>query len=278
MTAKRAVPHRSQPFDSLLLEWQKASRLGKEREALTKNLGGTNNPMMMAAAAQQQQQLQQQGMGVGVGMGQLPGMNQDGSIGMGDAAGGGGKKDKKKKNQLNATSSSAFPAIPGLDPNSPGSSLLQPNNLFPNTPGSATTGGSKKSKKPNGSNSNSANSSAIYYVGEAPPASSNTQEGRNTLYEGEEEEESDYLSSSDEVESVLLSLQKLTKRTTSTASTASPLVMREGGGSGFSNASWFTGRNRKLMRLRNLGLDSVFGGGNGGTGPGGNPGMGNAKR
>ncbi|GAA6017191.1 hypothetical protein JCM11491_001847 [Sporobolomyces phaffii] len=260
MTAKRAVPHRSQPFDSLLLEWQKASRLGKEREALSKSMREGGPPALGGGVAP--------GYGAGgppIGANGMP--NFLGQPAIGDesfAAGGGpgggptaGKKEKRKKNANSATTANgggAYGTLPGLDP-------TQDPSLLPPTTG-------KKSKKPNANSNSASNGQTVYYVGEAPPPSSTAGNRAGGAGELEEEEESDYLSSSDEVESVLLSLQKLTRRNLDRPASSnavvgfgSPLVGREGGGSGFSSASWFTGRNRKLMRLRNLGLDAVFGGG-----------------
>lgn len=282
MTAKRAVPHRSQPFDSLLLEWQKASRLGKEREALSKGLrdggiGGTGVgpgglPQGVANGMQGQMQI-----------GGVPGGDESMSGGAGGGGGpASGKKEKRKKNANNLlTANGQLP--PGLD----AASLLQAqaNGLSGGATMSTTsTTTGKKSKKPNAnslnSTSNGSNLQSIYYVGEAPPPPPTATTGGKPNEE-EEEEESDYLSSSDEVESVLLSLQKLAKnrriQPPSTGTGGSPLLMREGSGSGFSSASWWTGRNRKLMRLRGLGLDTVFGGGSQ-AGTGGGLNGGNAKR
>ena len=274
MTAKRAVPHRSQPFDSLLLEWQKASRLGKEREALSKNLREGN---AIAAAANL---VGPAGLGQAHGGVGMNGYDEQGGV----AVPGSGKKDKKKKNanQNQPFAANGVPMFDGSSAMSPlqtnGNLLLPPNGAAPAT--ASTT--AKKSKKPSNNapgSSAAANGQMVYYVGEAPPrATTATRNG--AAADDEEEEESDYLSSSDEVESVLLSIQKLTNRTAtdSPIMTASPLVMREGGGSGFSSASWFTGRNRKLLRLRELGLDTVFAGAQGGGAGGGVAGVKGAKR
>ncbi|GAA5825707.1 hypothetical protein JCM5353_005241 [Sporobolomyces roseus] len=213
MSSKRAVPHRSVSFDILLLEWQKASRLGKERELLSKGLRG--DPL--------------------------------GSIGVGSEDSQNGKKDggngKKKRASL----------VDGLQPNSPlGGGGGTSNLLVGNSNGSTLLNPSstllKKSKKP----STSSNLPLFTRVGEAP-----TPTGSEDEYGGGGEESEDYLSSSDEVESVLLSLRRLPKGV--------PLAgVREGGGSGWGASGWWTGRNRKLGRLR-----GVMGGGMGENGAGG---------
>ncbi|GAA5935082.1 deubiquitination module subunit SGF73 [Sporobolomyces koalae] len=220
MTAKRAVPHRSQPFDSLLMEWQKASRLGKEREALSKSI-------------------------------QMRSANEPAAALLGTDDPTGAKKEKRNKKLSN------LPPTNGFDPTlAPLPLDLQPSSLLSipsaptgaGIPGAATS--TKKSKKSNpaASASQLANGgSSIYYVGEL----------QSGLLGGDDlDEESDYLSSSDEVESVLVSIKKVTQ---AGGGTGTSLTASAGGG--VSSASWWTGRNRKLMRLRTLGLDTVFGAG-----------------
>lgn len=200
MSSKRAVPHRSVSFDILLLEWQKASRIGKEREALSKGLRGGDTVMDESKE----------------------------------------KVGKKKRGSL----------VEGLQ----GSPLSRDSTLLPtNSPSSTSL---KKSKKP----STSTSSLPLFTrVGEAPSRTASDEENE----QGFGEESSDYLSSSDEVESVLLSIRKLPR--------GQPLGgIREGGGSGWGAAGWWTGRNRKLARLRGSIGGNSFGGGVGeGQGQGG---------
>jgi len=201
MSSKRAVPHRSVSFDILLLEWQKASRIGKEREALSKGLRGGDTVMDESKE----------------------------------------KVGKKKRGSL----------VEGLQgsPLSGDSTTLLPTH----SPSSTSL---KKSKKP----STSTSLPLFTRVGEAPSRTASDEEGNQ---EQGFEESSDYLSSSDEVESVLLSIRKLPRGQALGG-------IREGGGSGWGAAGWWTGRNRKLARLRgSIGGNSFGGVGGEGQGQGG---------
>lgn len=232
MSSKRAVPHRSVSFDILLLEWQKASRLGKERELLSKGLR-PGDPSSIVVGLEDSQNGKKDGNGNGKkkrGASLIDGLQPNSPLG---GSGGGGTSNL-------------------LVGNSNGSTLLNPSSTL-----------LKKSKKP----STSSNLPLFTRVGEAP-----TPTGSDDEYGAGGEESEDYLSSSDEVESVLLSLRRLPKGV--------PLAgVREGGGSGWGASGWWTGRNRKLGRLRGVmgggmgenGAGGIFGGGNGG-------GNGQAKR
>ncbi|GAA5900201.1 hypothetical protein JCM8208_002049 [Rhodotorula glutinis] len=239
MSAKRAVPHRSQPYDLLLFEWQKTTKANQQKAEQLKQsnpasgAGAGSGPGLGAAAAASGGA---SGGAAGAGAGARGGTARTAAAAAAGAAGGhdvgapplvadhtnadAPKAKRRRSSNLDAQSTGAGGALAGS-----GSSVALSGFKLPGEGGGGggASGPGKKGKK------------GIVYVGEWDESD---DDGADELVDSDEE-----------VEAVLRGLAR--------AEHGRPLFIARGGGAGFAAASLFTGRNTKLGRLRGT-LRDVF--------------------
>ena len=241
MSAKRAVPHRSQPYDLLLFEWQKTNKANQHKAELLK----LANPAVGAGAS--------------------------GGAGAAAAAAGGAASGAAGGTARTAAAAAAAAAAAGAH----GSDASTPLGADPSGGGPGGSGADAPKAKRRRSSGVDALSGGGGALGGAGGASVGALSGpggfklpgegggggaggkkgkKGIVYVGEWDESDDdgadeLVDSDEEVEAVLRGLAR--------AEHGRPLFIARGGGAGFAAASLFTGRNTKLARLRGT-LRDVF--------------------
>lgn len=221
MSAKRAVPHRSHPFDILLFEWQKASKANQQRAEAAKQMNQASDGGAPTPSA-------------------------------GDGTAAGGAAAAAAAGGTNATA----PTL-ARDP-SAGSMIGLDAPPRPKKRKSGMTalsgGGGGGVNNNNEAGALTSSSTTLTSSGLFPKTASERRAKKGIVYVGEWEESDDdaadeLVDSDDEVEATLRGLGRVER--------GRPLILQRGGGAGFAAASLWTGRNTKLNRLRDT-LRDVF--------------------
>lgn len=231
MSAKRAVPHRSQPYDLLLFEWQKTNKANQQKAEAAKQ-AQPGGPAAASAA---------------------------GGAGAGGASGGGGGAAATAGTARSAAAAAAATAAAAAAASAAQSDASTPLAAPPLTAESSASGPPVADPPPKAKRRRSSNTEAL---SGAPPGLSSggfklpgDKKGKKGIvYVGEWEESDDdgadeLVDSDEEVEAVLRGLAR--------AEHGRPLFISRGGGAGFAAPSLFTGRNHKLGKLRGT-LRDVF--------------------
>ncbi|KAM0789279.1 hypothetical protein ACM66B_000119 [Microbotryomycetes sp. NB124-2] len=241
MGAKRSVPHRSQPFDVLLAEWQKANAhklINREQKQ--------QQQQQLLLAQQQQQQQQQLQMGAaaqsgsGINSIKLGGtsnataiahMTPEHAAAVATGAAALPRKERKKRKADQMTGSGANNSSSG------GGQAKERRTKGTGAGAGGQDGGSSGGKK------------GLIIVGEYDDSNDQQVAGGNA--DGATIDD-DLIDSDEEVEAVLRGISKSVG-----SGRGRPLTMFPGGGAGFSTLSMFHQRNLKLAKLRE-GLGGIF--------------------